>query len=329
MAYAVGPTTSVAVVACLLASVGFGGWRRATPSVSLTDKVPQHQPIDDADKPNSVLSAIANEDVQARQELPQHVARPRMRLPDGGFWTPHRAMLFRKTVQQCTRPAIEFLPNSPRALLPQSAQEQQQDVAGVTADEQNDSQDTPNTPAPGFAQANRLSQAFVDNLSAWSSTDSADKGGSWFQLMPAPFQQMATIIALAWIVDLLLVLPICFGCWFYLRHPHRRAMDSSRCSDDSEEIQKCGKAGKDADDEDARPMLQFLPSPSRRRKPAGVSSMHKLVEAAIGREDETTPRSQEASVSWGEPEPESSLELLGTNSAMEPFDEAEIGRAHV
>jgi hypothetical protein len=124
-------------------------------------------------------------------------------------------------------------------------------------------------------------------------------------------------LALAWIVDLLLVFPVCFTCWFCWRRRHGSTVDSSRCSDDAEEIQRAGKAGKDTDGDAARSMLQLMPSPSRRRRPSGVSATDKLVE------DETTPRSQEASMSRGEPEPESSLEQAGPDGTMGPFEEAE------
>jgi len=299
MVLAVGPTSSVAVVVCLLASVGFGGWHRATLPTPPTEKVPLHTSIDVADKPDSVPAAAASKYAKVKQQLQQHIARPHMRLPDGKLWTPHRAAFSRKTGQQCLRPAVE--------LLLQPAQEQQQDLAGVTANEQDDFKDTPNSPAPGFTQANRLSQSFVDHLYAWGSTVPADVGGSFRQLLPVPFQQMATTWAFAWIVGTPLVL---LGCWFCFRRRRSSTVDSSRCSDDAEEIRKPSKAGKGAGEAEARLMLQLMPSPSRVRKSSERPAAGK---AAV---DETSPQSE------GEPEPESSLELLGPDGTMEPFQEA-------
>jgi len=118
MAVAIGPTSSVAVVACLLASVGFQGWRRV---------------------PESVPSFATSEDAEVKQ--PQDVARSSLRLPDGRLWTPLGAAFFRETGQQCPSHA------EVKQRLPQ------------------------HLPTPGFTQANRLSQSFVEHLSGcgnWS-----------------------------------------------------------------------------------------------------------------------------------------------------------------
>jgi len=322
MALAAGPVSSVAVVACLLVSVGFGGWRGATLPTSPAEKVPTHQSIDAEVKqqrlrlPDGGLwtprrAAFFRKTDQhclrtAVELLPQpaqeqqHTAALHMRLPDSKLWTPHRAVFFRKTNQQCLKPAVEF--------LLQPAQEQQQDLASVTANEPKDFEDTPNPPAPGFTQANHLSHSFVDHLPGWGSIVPAEVGGSLHQLLPVPSEQLATALALACIVDLLLLL---LGCWFCLRRRRSNTVDSSRCSDEAEEIQKPSKAGKDAGEDEARLLLQLLPSPNRLRRP---SELHAAGDEAA--EGGASPRSQ------GEPEPESSLELMGPDGAMEPFQDA-------
>merc|ERR1739838_781943 len=135
----------------------------------------------------------------------------------------------------------------------------------------------------------------------------ADLAGSLHQLLPVPVRQLATALALAWMVDISMVLLGC--CWFCFRRRHSSTVDSSRCSDTAEDIQKPSKAGKDAGEDEARLRLQLMPSPSRLRRSS------EPLAAAKAAEDETSPRSQ------GEPEPESSLELLGPDGTMEPFQE--------
>mmetsp|Transcript_23401 Transcript_23401/g.44887 ORF Transcript_23401/g.44887 Transcript_23401/m.44887 type:complete len:506 (+) Transcript_23401:37-1554(+) len=329
MALAIGPTSSVAVVACLLATVGFGGWRRATLPAPPAEKVPLYQPIDVADRPDLVPSVTANKDAQVKQ-LPQHVTRPRIRLQDGSLWTPQRAAFFRKSGQHCFKPTaskdaqVKQLPQHGTPLR-MRLQDGRLCTRKKTACFRKTGRQCFKPTAellPSPAQRH-MSQPVQEQEVAHDKGDAAKDVAGATAIGQEEFQEsnslrklVAGSLALAWIIDLLLVLPVCFGCWLCLRRRHISIEEIQQAS-------KAAKAGEVADEDTAKSMLRSVPSPSRQRMHSQVSATDKVVEAASGCEDEATPRSQEASVSRGEPEPESSLELLGTNSAMEPFDEAE------
>mmetsp|Transcript_59572 Transcript_59572/g.118070 ORF Transcript_59572/g.118070 Transcript_59572/m.118070 type:complete len:262 (-) Transcript_59572:125-910(-) len=241
MALAIGPTSSVAVVACLLATVGFGGWRRAMLPAPLAEKVPLHQATDVADTPDLVPSASASQDAQVKQ-LPQHVTRPRMRLQDGRLCTRKKTACFRKTGRQCFKPTAELLPSPAQRHMSQPVQEQEvahdkgdaaKDVAGATAIGQEE-----------FQESNSLRKLVAGSL------------------------------ALAWIIDLLLVLPVCFGCWLCLRRRHISIEEIQQAS-------KAAKVGKVADKDTAKSMLQSVPSPSRQRTQSQLFATDKVVETQL------------------------------------------------
>jgi len=276
MALAMGPTSSVAVVACLLATVGFGGWRRAMLPAPLAEKVPLHQATDVADTPDLVPSASASQDAQVKQ-LPQHVTRPRMRLQDGRLWTPKRAAFFRKTGWQCPKPTAELLLQPAQRHPSQPVREQQaahgkgdvaKDVACVTAIGQKE-------PQEGNGPCKLSNTSIVAVLAqAVEGATNLSKRHLASAMLAAGGSGIATFQEVAGSLALLLVLPVCCGCWFCLR---RRQIST----EEIQQASKAAKVGKVADKDTAKSMLQSVPSPSRQRTQSQLFATDKVVETQL------------------------------------------------